>query len=78
MQTLTLGGSMYIFMLIDYCTLYSWIYFLQSKDQALDRFRIFKELVETQYNLKIKVSHTDRGGEFLLNNFKLYYEDNRI
>ena len=37
---------------------------LNSKDEALEKFRVFKTEVELQQGISIKVFRTDRGGEF--------------
>ena len=42
MQTKTASGNLYFFLLTDDYTRYSWVYFLQSKDQTLEYFKIFK------------------------------------
>ena len=46
MQTQSLGGNSYFVLLTDDYSCYSWVYFLQSKSEALDRFKIFKQLAE--------------------------------
>jgi hypothetical protein len=43
---------------------YSYIYPIKEKNEALDKFKIFKAEVENQHNLKIKVVWSDRGGEY--------------
>nr|KAJ0205973.1 hypothetical protein LSAT_V11C500262240 [Lactuca sativa] len=43
---------------------YCYIYLLHSKDEALDKFKIYKQQVELHKNELIKVLHTDRGGEY--------------
>jgi len=40
------------------------IYPIKERSEALDKFKIFKAEVENQYNLKIKVVRSDRGGEY--------------
>jgi hypothetical protein len=43
---------------------YSYIYPIKERNEALDKFKIFKAEVENQHNLKIKVVRSDRGGEY--------------
>ena len=49
--------------------------FLRSKDEALNAFKNFRSFVEKNSEQEIRVFHTDRGGEFISNNFKRYYEE---
>ena len=64
--------------LIDDATKYCFIYLLKSKDKALEHFKIFKAEVENQLEKKIKRLRSDRGGEYVSNEFSQFYEENRI
>ena len=56
----------------------SWVYFLKYKSQAFENFvRKYKALVENQ-GLHIKALRTDRGGEFLSNEFFHFCEETGI
>nr|GEX96297.1 hypothetical protein [Tanacetum cinerariifolium] len=46
------------------------VYLLTENSQALESFRQFKRKVETETGKTIKALHTDRGGEYLSNDFK--------
>ncbi|GKA03079.1 zinc finger, CCHC-type containing protein [Tanacetum coccineum] len=50
----------------DKCTtcMFCYVYLLHAKDEALDKFRIYKTEVELQQNDLIKSLRTDRGGEY--------------
>lgn len=78
MQTTSLGGSKFFFLLTDDYSRMSWVYFLESKGQAFDRFKQFKVLVEKQSGLYIKTLRTDRGGEFVSHEFISFCEENGI
>lgn len=56
----------------------SWVYLLKFKSEAFENFRNFKALVEKQSGCNIKILRTDRGGEFLSNDFNLFCEENGI
>ncbi|GJU43651.1 zinc finger, CCHC-type containing protein [Tanacetum coccineum] len=45
-------------------TRFCYVYLLYAKEEALDKFRIYKTEVELQQNELIKTLRTDRGGEF--------------
>ena len=41
---------------------YGYIYPIKERSEALDKFKIFKEEVENQHDLKIKIVRSGRGG----------------
>jgi len=45
------------------------VYLLNSKDEALSMFIIYKAEVENQLNKNIKILKSDRGGEYESNEF---------
>ena len=58
------GDKKYFLTLIDDCTRYCYVYLLRSKDEALEMFKHFKNEMENQLDIKIKVIRSDRGGEY--------------
>ena len=54
----------YFITFIDDSTRYCYVYLLNSKDEAIDAFKKYKNEVETQLNKKIKMIRSDRGGEY--------------
>lgn len=64
MEVGSLAGSRYLLTFLDDFSHKSFVYFLKSKDQVTDYFRIFKSLVENQSGKKIKILRTDNGGEY--------------
>ena len=59
----TRGGNKYFITFVDDSTKYCYVYLLKSKDEAIDKFVLYKNEVENKLNKKIKVLRTDRGGE---------------
>ena len=47
-------------------------YFLKKKSEALEKFKEFKEAVESETGVKIKALRADRGGEYLSQEFIHY------
>ena len=43
-----------------------WISLLKHNDEAFEKYKIFKYLVENELDLKIKCIRSDRGGEYIL------------
>lgn len=66
----TAGRNIYIFVLIDDYSRYMWSIILKEKGETLEKFKVFKMVVEAETKKKIKVLRTDRGGEFTSNEFK--------
>nr|KAJ0209305.1 hypothetical protein LSAT_V11C400216660 [Lactuca sativa] len=73
--TPSLGNKKYVVTFIDDASRYCYIYLLHSKDEALDKFKIYKQQVELHKNELIKVLRTDRGGEYY---DPVYFESTRI
>ena len=64
-STQSRGGNKYFMTFIDDNTKYCYVYLLKSKDEALEKFSLFKLEVENQLNRKIKRLRSDKGGEYV-------------
>ncbi|GJX71831.1 zinc finger, CCHC-type containing protein [Tanacetum coccineum] len=62
--TPSLSNKKYVITFIDDASRFCYVYLLHAKDEALDKFRIYKTEVELQQNDLIKTLRTDRGGEY--------------
>ncbi|GKA90016.1 zinc finger, CCHC-type containing protein [Tanacetum coccineum] len=63
--TPSLGNKKYFVTFIDDASRFCYVYLLHSKDEALDKFKVFKTEVELQQGSLIKRFRTDRGGEYM-------------
>ncbi|GKC62046.1 zinc finger, CCHC-type containing protein [Tanacetum coccineum] len=63
--TPSLGNKKYFMTFIDDDSRFSYVYLLHTKDEALDKFKVFKTEVELQQGSLIKRFRTDRGGEYM-------------
>ncbi|GJZ96713.1 zinc finger, CCHC-type containing protein [Tanacetum coccineum] len=63
---ITLGkwNKKYVVTFIDDASRFCYVYLCHAKDEALDKFKIYKIKVELQQNDLIKTLRTDRGGEY--------------
>ena len=61
----TRGGNKYFVTFIDDSTKFCYVYLLKSKDEAIEKFAMYKNEVENQLNKKIKRVRSDRGGEYI-------------
>ena len=64
METKSIGGAQYFLLFVDDYSRMTFIYFLKHKNEVFKKFKDFKAIVENQQNKKIKILHTDNGGEF--------------
>ncbi|KAA3471490.1 wall-associated receptor kinase 2-like protein [Gossypium australe] len=53
-------------------------YSCDAKDEALEKFKELKTLVENQNEKKIKILRSDKGGEYFLDLFSMFCEENGI
>ena len=51
---------------------------MKQKDEAFEKFKIFKARAENESGYKIKCLRSDRGGEFTSNEFFDFCEENGI
>ncbi|KAJ9557953.1 hypothetical protein OSB04_012567 [Centaurea solstitialis] len=63
-STPSLGNKKYVVTFIDDATRYCYVYLCHTKDEALEKFKIYKQEVELYHDVKIKTLRTDRGGEY--------------
>lgn len=64
-STPSLGNNKYVVTFIDDNTRFCYVYLLHAKDEALEKFKIYKTEVELQLSGLIKCLRTDRGGEYI-------------
>ncbi|GJV48730.1 zinc finger, CCHC-type containing protein [Tanacetum coccineum] len=63
--TLSLGNKNYFVTFIDDAYRFCYVYLLHTKNEAFDKFKVFKTEVELQQGFLIKRFKTDRGGEYM-------------
>jgi len=71
-------GHQYYIMFIDDFSRMCWIGLLKQKDEAFEKFQIFKALVENELDLKIKCLRYDQGGEYILDELFDFCEQHGI
>jgi transposase InsO family protein len=69
---LTKAEQRYFMAMIDDTSRYCYVYLLKTKYEALNYFKTYKAEVENQQETKIKRFRSDRGGEYLSNEFDLF------
>lgn len=71
-------GFCFYVVFVDDCTRFSWFYPLHNKAEFFQVFMCYKNLVENQFNTKIKEFQSDGGGEFINHQMKQYLAENGI
>ena len=66
------------FTLIDDYWRYGYVYLLHHKSEAFEKFKKNWAKAEKQLDKNIKLLWSDRGGEYLFDDFDKYLLDNRI
>ncbi|CAL2236277.1 unnamed protein product [Prunus armeniaca] len=72
MQIASMSGNRYFLLFIDDYTRMAWVYFLRNKSNTFECFKKFKAMTELQSGHKVKSLRSDRGGEFMSNEFLAY------
>ncbi|CAL9019831.1 unnamed protein product [Prunus brigantina] len=72
MQIASMSENRYFLLFIDDCSRMAWVYFLRNKSNAFECFKKFKAMTELQSGHKVKSLRSDRGGEFMSNEFLAY------
>ncbi|MBW0502257.1 hypothetical protein O181_041972 [Austropuccinia psidii MF-1] len=70
----SLSGNRYFLTVVDQSTSFKIVRLLKHKSEALKQFVIVKNYMENLHNRSLKKLVSDRGGEFLNNDFKLLAE----
>lgn len=68
----------YVFVLIDDYSWYMWSILLKEKNEAFQKFKIFKTSIEKEIGTTIKTLRTDRGGEFVSQEFQTFCDTTGI
>ncbi|MCO5602280.1 hypothetical protein L7F22_056409 [Adiantum nelumboides] len=78
MPSLSLGGAAYFCTFIDDYSCKVRVYFVKHKDEVLNVFRTFLQLVENQSGQKLKCLRTNNGVEYIFEAFQDFYETRGI
>lgn len=68
----SMGGSRFILVFTDDYSRKSWTFFLKEKSEIFRYFCHFKQKLEGETGIRIQALRTDRGGEYLSQEFKDY------
>jgi transposase InsO family protein len=60
----SMGGKWYVLVIVDDYSRYSWIFFLESKDEVFKHFRCLALRLKNEHPNYLKAIHSDNGTEF--------------
>ncbi len=66
----SLFGSKYFITFIDDFIKKNWVLFLKKKFETMDKFKLFKAIMENKIGKIIETFKNDCGGEFVSQSFK--------
>ena len=69
------GDFEYFISFIDDYSTYGYIYLMRRKSECFDKFKEYKADVEKRYSKSNKTLRSDRGGEYLLGEFRSYLSE---
>ena len=72
------GGYEYFVTFIDDCSRYGYAYLMHRKSETFAKFKEFRVETEKQLGKPIKALRSDRGGEYLDEEFRSYLTNNGI
>ena len=75
MSTISRGGFSYFITFTDDYSRFGYVYLMKKKSETFEKFKEFKNEVEKQTGKSIKALRSDRGGEYLSNEFIDYLND---
>ena len=78
MEVESIGGHHYACVFTCDYTSHAWVYLLKSKDKTLHVFKQFVTMIEKLTGFKIKFFRSDRGGEFMSDEFTKFLEEQGI
>lgn len=73
-RTNSIGGSKYFVTFIDDKSRRVFVYFMRNKSEVLEKFKLFKAMVERQTDRKIKSLRTDNGREYVNADFDSFLQ----
>jgi transposase InsO family protein len=60
----SMGGKWYVLVIVDDYSRYSWVFFLESKDQVFEHFRLLALRLNNEHPNCLKAIRSDNGTEF--------------
>jgi len=69
------GERRYFIIFIDNYSRFTHVHLLRTKNDAFEKFKEFKKMVENQKEKKIKILRSDIGGEYFSRDFSIFCDN---
>jgi transposase InsO family protein len=77
-QVHSMGGQWYVLVIVDDYSHYSWVFFLESKDEVFDHFWSLALKLNSDHPNCLKAIHSDNGSKFRNASFDQFYLDHGV
>ncbi|GKE77806.1 retrovirus-related pol polyprotein from transposon TNT 1-94, partial [Tanacetum coccineum] len=74
MRVASINGEMYILLIMDDYSRFTWVKFLESKDEAPDFIIKFLKMIQVRLNTPVRNIRTDNGTKFVNQTLRRFYE----
>jgi IS30 family transposase len=74
----SMGGKLYILVIVDDYYRYSWVFFLESKDEVFEHFQLWALRLNNEHPNCLKAIRSDNGTEFRNTSFDEFCLEHRI
>ena len=75
LSSIVRGGYQYFITFTDNFSRYGYVYLMKHKSESFENFKIFKNELQNQLGKNIKTLRSDRGGEYLSQEFTDHLRD---
>jgi hypothetical protein len=75
---ISISGSKYCLVIVDDCSRFTWVFFLQEKSQTQETLKGFLRRAQNEFGLRIKKIRSDNGTEFKNSQIEGFLEEEGI
>jgi transposase InsO family protein len=74
----SMGGKWYVLVIVEEYSRYSWVFFLESKDEVFEHFQSLASRLNNKHPNGLKAIHSDNGTEFRNASFDEFFLEHGI